>query len=233
MAVYVLPPYVLGVLLLGWQATAPAGKAADPPRKSPEERFEMLLASAAKDPKKADWKALRHAFAETSHYQPYHAQWRDELGKVGKDIAGGNMQAAEATLTKLLERERFMRLDAQAMAVALYEKTGQKDKALRHRAFLEGLASTVFIPGHGMSFEKPIEVLFIEEEYLLLRGLKVKIKKQALNEHGGHHFDVFTVEAEGDLPERQFYFNIDMPYQALQKSLKGVFDGTKHPPGKK
>jgi len=198
-------------------------------RKSPNERFEALLAQAQKDPGKADWKALRTAFAATSHYEPYNIEWRREIAKVGKDVEEGKLKAAEAMLVKLLERERFMRLDGHAVAIALYEKMGESEKAREHRSFLEGLSNAVFVPGAGMSFEKPIEVLFLEEEYLVLGSLGLRVKQQALSEHNGHRFDVLTTQAKGDQPERRFYFNVDLPQQALHKSLERSLEPVKKP----
>ncbi len=218
-----------GFLIAAWSATVPTATAGDDAaaRKSPDQHFEALLAAAQKEPAKADWKALRHAFAETSRYEPYGGSWREDLAKVRKDMRDGNMKAAEAALVKLLERERFMRLDGEAMAVALYEKMGETDKARKHREFLDGLSSSVFVAGHGTSFEKPIEVLYIEEEYTVLASLGLKMKQQSLSERDGHRFDVITTQAKGAEPERAFYFNIDMPWKSLEAGLGKAFERSK------
>jgi hypothetical protein len=155
------------------------------------------------------------------------------MSKVGKDIHEGNFKVAEAELVKLLERERFMRIDGHAMALALYEKMGESEKARTHRDFLEGLSAAVFVPGHGMSIEKPIEVLFMDEEYALIGAMGLKMKQQALMERDGHRFDVLTTAANRGEPERQFYFNIDMPWSSLQSNLTKAFDRSKEPAGKK
>ena len=243
MIAHALSPYILGVLVLAWQPAPPGEKTQTKPEaqpggqpsdeKTPDGRFEKLLAAAMKDPAKADWNALRHAFAQTRHYHPYNVEWKNEIAKVRKDLAADNVKAAESGLVKLLERERFMRLDAQALAVALYQKTGQKDKARRHQDLLEGLADTLFVPEHGMSFEKPFVVLFIDEEYLVLRIMGLRHRQQSLREKDGHHFDVFTIPAQGDQPEREVYFNIDMPFNVLGKSLQKAFDPAKKSGAKK
>jgi Domain of unknown function (DUF4919) len=235
MSIYRLSIPLIGLLIAGWSTTLPFVLADDETAasKALDQKFEALLVAAQKDPQKADWKALRHAFSETSHYEPYNISWRKDILKVGKDIWEGNVKAAEAALVKLLERERFMRIDGHAMALALYEKTGDSDKARKHRDFLEGLSSVVFVPGHGTSFEKPIEVLFVDEEYALIGAMGLKIKDQALTERGGHHFDVLTTGPKAGEPERQFYFNIDMPWSSLQSSMNKLFDGSKVPAGKK
>jgi hypothetical protein len=229
----------IGIVALYLAAAGWNGQAlAQPPasnqtgQKSPEQKFEKLLAQAQKAPAKTNWKALRTAFAATRCYQPYNGEWRQELVKVSEEIERGDLKAAEAMLVKLMERERFMRIDGHAVAMALYEKMGDSDKARRHRAFLEGLSSAVFIPGAGKSIEKPIEVLFLEEEYILVGSLGLRVKRQGLSLHNGHRFDVLTIEAKGDQPELDFYFNIDLPWGALDKNLGKVLDSVKKPASK-
>ncbi len=196
----------------------------DQARKALDQNFEKLLVAAQKDPKKADWKALRHAFAQTSHYQPYDTSWRDEIVAVAKSMNDGKLKAAETVLLKSLEREHSMRMDSHAIAIALYEKMGDSEKARKHKDFLEGLSSTVFAPDRGTSFEKPIEVLFVDEEYIVLRAMKLRIKSQALSEHNGHRIDVLTTHAEPGQPERMLYFNIDLPWSALQANMAKIFE---------
>jgi hypothetical protein len=130
-------------------------------------------------------------------------------------------------LVRLMERERFMRLDGHAVAIALYEKLGDSEKARKHRTFLEGLSSALFAPGAGKTFEKPIEVLFIDEEYLFLGSLGLRMKQQSLTERNGHKFDVLTTRAKGNEPELEFYFDIDLPWGAMENSLGKVLDSVK------
>jgi hypothetical protein len=208
--------------LLLTQAAAPVATARDDSKASdaPEKKFESLLAEARKNPKKTDWKGLRHSFAETSHYNPYDFGRRKEMAAIGDDIRDGKLGVAEAGLLTLLEREGWMRHDSHAMAVALYERMGQPEKAHLHREFADGIWGAILVPGHGASTDKPIEVLFIEEEYMVVQRMGLKPKGQRLMEVGGHHFDVLTTEGTGDGPDGELYFNIDVPQQALFKALQ-------------
>jgi hypothetical protein len=218
-----------GILIAGWSTTANIAFAGndDEATKALDQKFEAMLFAAQKEPGKADWKALRRAFSETSHYEPYNTGWRQDIGKVAKSLHDGKLKEAEDALTKLNERDRFMRIDAHALAVALYEKTGDSEKARKHKDLLEGLSSAVFVPGHGTSFEKPIEVLFMDEEYALLGALGCKMKQQALSDHDGHKFDVLTTEARPGKPELKFYFNIDMPWNHLERGMAKAFGQVK------
>jgi hypothetical protein len=226
---------LFGFLILG--SSAPGSTATDgdevAAQKAADKKFDQLLVAAQKDPAKADWKALRHAYSATSGYKPYSATWQQDIAKVGEDFQDGQFKKAEAAIVELLKREKFMRLDGHAMAIAIYEKLGDTEKARKHQDFLEGLTSVVMIPGHGASFEKPIEILFIEEEYLVLGSLGVKVKQQALTERDGRRFDVLTTRAMPGKPERQLYFNIDMPWKALQSSMIKDVDVSKESAPKK
>lgn len=193
-------------------------------QKKADRRFDDLLASSKKDPKKTDWKALRHAFAATSRYNPYNLMWNTEIGKVEDSVESGDAQETEAMLGKLLEREGWMRLDALKLAVTFYDKIGQKEKSRLYGAFVEGISGTILVSGAGFAIEKPIEVLFVDEEYFVLKAMNVKSKKSALVERDGHHFDVLTPEPEQGKPERPLYFNIDLPYKALGKSVEKLID---------
>ncbi len=211
--------------------TDSACRAQDDPKPKPkaDRAFDDLLASAKKAPGKADWTALRHAFAATDRYQPYNVDWRKELGAVRDLAQKGEDQAAVTALETLMDREGWMRLDAHGLAAVLYDRTGQADKKALHQAFAEGIASTLFVPGRGTTIEKPIEVLFIDEEYLFLDSLKLARKRQSLRMAEGHWIDVMEAEPRQGAGEPQtFFFNIDLPHGALdqmvQKMLKKKAD---------
>ena len=134
---------------------------------------------------------------------------------------------------KLNASEHSMRIDGHAIAGVLYEQMGDSEKARKHKAFFEGIHSTLFAPDLGNSFEKPIEVLFVDEEYGVLSGMKLKVKSQSLSEHNGHRFDVLTTHAQPGQPERVLYFNIDMPWNSLQTGMSKMFEKAKNSEPKK
>jgi Domain of unknown function (DUF4919) len=218
-----------GILLAGWSAPPAFAQAGDNDKatKEADQKFEKLLAVAQKDPKKADWKAVRHAYSKTSYYQPYDTTWKQEIGKVSRNLRDGNLKEAETALVELIKREHSMRIEGHALAVTLYEKLGDSEKARKHKELLDSLSALVFGPGLGASFEKPIEILFIDEEYEFLRMKKLRSNSQALSMHDGHKFDVLTTEAQGDQPEQTFYFNIDLPWNQLEASMGIIFEKAK------
>jgi hypothetical protein len=62
-----------GILIAAWSSPPALAQAGDKDEAAREanQKFEKLLTAAQKDPKKADWKAVRHAYAQTSDYQPH------------------------------------------------------------------------------------------------------------------------------------------------------------------
>jgi hypothetical protein len=198
-----------GVASLLWTSALTA-RAGDDPRsqETPDQRFETLLAAALKAPEKAKWRELREAFSRTTHYQPYSIDADVKLREIAKSIDRGDTKGSEAALLALLERERFMRLDTLAMLVRLYKKTEQPRKAEKYQKLIDGIRGVLKYPDEGTSFEKPITVLFIDEEYFVTAGMPVK--QQRLVAHEGHRFDLLEVEADGDKPAKTIYFNIDL-----------------------
>jgi Domain of unknown function (DUF4919) len=201
--------------------------------KERDRKFDAMLAAALKEPKKADWKAVRHAYSQTSHYSPYGNSWREDAGKVVKNMKEGKLKEAEAGLSKLMETEHSMRIDGHAMAAALYEQLGDSEKARKHKEIFEALSFTVFPRGEGMTIDKSFEVLFIEEEYTALGLMGLRVKQQALTDRNGHKFDVLTTHSKPGEPERVLYFNIDMPWKSLESGFTNVFEKSEKAPPKK
>ncbi|MDB5350333.1 MAG: hypothetical protein JWN86_1580 [Planctomycetota bacterium] len=209
------------VILLSLMSSAGLAQDASSSEKA-EKTFATMLATAKQDPEKADWKALRHGFTETKAYKPYNGEWRKELAAVRGQVQRGETKEAEAALDKLMIREGFMRLDAHGLATVLYAKTGQKEKLDLHSKFARGIASTLYVPGTGQSIEKPIEVLFVDEEYLFLDSLKLKRAKQGLHNHEGHWIDVLETEPKNGGEGEKFYFNVDLPRKHLEKMFESL-----------
>jgi Domain of unknown function (DUF4919) len=209
---------LLGVLSLAWPFAVAAGTLDDTKDKEAlDQRFEKLLADAMKAPEKADWKSLREAFSKTTHYHPYSIDVDERLKKLAKSIGRGEWKESEAALIKLIERDRFMRFDSMAMLMMLYEKMGQPEKAKKYKMLLDGILDILEYPKTGTSFENPIPILFIQEEYLVTTNMPIKGQGLAINK--GHRFDVFELEADGDQQGKSVYFNID-----LTKNAKSILE---------
>ncbi len=94
------------------------------------------------------------------------------------------------------------------MLMMLYDKMEQPENLKKYRKVIDGILGVLEYPKAGVSFENPIEVLFVQEEYLVATSMP--IKKQELIIQDGHRYDVLVIEAVGEKPERKLYFNIDL-----------------------
>ncbi len=209
---------LIGVAFLG-STLAVTARASDDPgtKETPDRRFEKLLADAMKDPEKADWKPLREAFSRTSHYKPYSTEVTEKLQEIARSIGRGESKESEAALLKLLEQERFMRFDSVAMLTMLYEKTDRPEKAEKYKKLLHGILGVLNYPKAGTSFENPITVLFIQEEYLVATNMPVESQGLVINKT--HRFDVLEIATKGDEPVKKIYFDID-----LLRNAKSILD---------
>ncbi len=192
---------------------APASKA------DPDKRFDELLANAKADPSRTNWKTLRIAFTETSRYRLHDSSSRKELQKIQNLMERGDWKEAEKAIATLRDNEGWSRLDTLMTAERIYQELNDKKQAeLQHR-FIEGYLMTIVQPGRGQSASRPFEVIYIDEEYLILRLLGEKHMSQSLLREGGHFIDVLTTEAKKDAPSKKFYFNVDIPHKQLERML--------------
>ena len=143
-------------------------------KQTPDQRFEKLLADAMNAPEKADWKSLREAFSRTTHYHPYSIEVDEKLKEIAKSIGRGETKESEAALLKLIEQDRFMRFDTLAMLLMLYERTDLPEKAEKYKKLLDSILKVLEYPKAGTSFENPIPILFIQEEYLVTTNMPIK-----------------------------------------------------------
>jgi hypothetical protein len=205
------------VLIFIWQ-TVGLARAASEAQETPDQAFERLLDAAMKSPQKANWKELRQAFAKTTHYAPYSIDVDEKLRGFAKDLSLGKFKESEAGLIKLVERDRFMRFDSLSLLLMVYEKLEQPEKAKKYKAILGGIFGVLQYPKAGVSFENPIEVLYVQEEYLVTRNMPKEGQALAIND--GHRYDIITIKENDGIPELQIYFNIDLLQNARSRTIE-------------
>jgi hypothetical protein len=195
------------------QATAPKPTEADT-------KYDAMLEKAKQSPGTTNWRALRIAFTETDRYQPYSREWQGELSKVRESISKKDFKAAEKAIVALRDKEGWTRLEVMMTAENIYDKLGDKKAEELHHKFIEGYLMTILQPDRGQSAKRPFEVIYVDEEYLILDILDEKRESQALMREADHWIDRLTTVAKGDKPARNFYFNVDLPRKQLEKMFK-------------
>ena len=180
--------------------------------------FATLYADAWKTPDKADMTKLRQAFTETSKYQPYSLD-RDEKAGVEKALSKGDVPGAIAAMNVVLEKKP-LNFEHHAFAAFLHMKAGDKDLEAKHKAMTVAIMKSMLEGHDGKTFATSIPVIDVGEEYMILRSMKAKTKGQSLRTHEGHFFDVHAIADPETGKDREVFFNIDTPHNALSKMLK-------------
>jgi hypothetical protein len=207
-----------------------AGKARDI-AKDIRTQYDLLLESLlqrvkGKDSKFGDTKALtkafrelRFAYAETSQYNPYKGI-KAEVGPVMLEAYKNNEYNQALQYSEKILKENFVDFDAHFTAYQAYQKIGNQEKADYHSDIARLLIDSILSDGDGNKPETAMEVISVEEEYIILavKGLRA-ISYNTLQAHG-HNYDKLTVVDSESGKTFEMYFCIDKPYHWLLDSLK-------------
>lgn len=165
-----------------------------------------------------DFAALRMAYTETKEYSPYGAD-RDKRKQM---FAAGDEKRYKdaAALADSILASNYLDLNAHfGMTVARWN-LGDEAKKDFHRAVFLGLIASIQKSGDGKTPKTAYVVISTDEEYVLFNYLGYKASAQALLNEGGHSYDLMTVTNTKTNEELKVYFNIDLPFNHLGRSLK-------------
>ena len=168
---------------------------------------------------KVDFNALRMSYTKTQDYQPYGG----DTGKtVDSAVDAANrkdykeaIRLAEAALEK-----NFVDFDAHMICQIGYRELGGLTKYAFHRNILKGLVNSLYASGDGLTPGTAIIVITTREEYFLMSANGLKKIKQSLVKADGHSFDKMDVENTKTGDRKTIYFNIDIPFGWLSKSMQ-------------
>ena len=152
-------------MLTRWLATwtvtlaiLPPGSFAVPLRaddETAEQRFERLLAPALLEPGKAHWKKLGAAFAGTAAHEPYNTEITRELRQVVGRIGKVDAKESEAALRKIVEHERYMRLDSVFLLMRFYDQHDQPEPAAKLKKIVATIIAVLDYPRGPRAWRKP------------------------------------------------------------------------------
>jgi hypothetical protein len=162
--------------------------------------------------------AKRMAHAASEKYHPYNSDIRD-IRKSTFDLLE-NKKLTEAIAAAEKGLERFpCDVDLHLALAVAWRETGDQAKADQFRAEYLGLVDSILNSGTGRDHASAYHVISVDEEYVVLRILRLKVVKQTLTYHEGHAFDLMTVKRGDAEPETSVYFNVDLPKRWLDKQL--------------
>lgn len=176
--------------------------------------FEAMIQSVKQDPAEVDYTALRMAWAEYEGYDPLFFASGDYKRSV-EAIAEAGKSSSLADVTKLCVDDfdkYFTDIIWNSTCALAYKSLDAKENEDFHAALVLGLADSVLSSGDGRSPETAFVLVSLSEERFVLGVLRVKKLHQALVEHDGRHYDMWSAEGRKTGKKFSIYFDIERPY---------------------
>jgi len=120
-------------------------------------------------------------------------------------------------------------IDLLIAKAAAYRALGNLEKAGEVRQQWMSLMDSILASGDGRDFATAFRVISVDEEYAVLRIMRIDRLTQSLVEHEGSQFDILSAKDPESGKELQLYFNIDLPMKWLHAKFAKV--GEPGPPG--
>ena len=105
-------------------------------------------------------------------------------------------------------------IDAQFVTAIALSELGRTQEAEEHVLWYRGLVESVLASGDGKSPQTAFTVISVDEEYAILRALKLRMKSQALTKG---QIDALTVEGESG--ETTVFFDPAAHFRRLERAL--------------
>lgn len=178
--------------------------------------YQTLVTKVKNGDTHIDFGALRIAYTQTSQYNPYgkdenvplmfEALNRQEFSKA--------IQYAQSVLEK-----NYVDIDAHYVLLSAYGETGNNERSEFHRSVAMGLIDSI-ATGDGSSPETALKVINVREEYIMLNIAGLEMQKQTLQQFNDKNYDVFDVINRESGQTFTLYFDVSIPFEWLNKSLK-------------
>ena len=170
---------------------------------------------------------LRLGYAASKDYDPYNPAVADAEKKCSDLMKRKSFAAAVEEAERGLRGDKYNidLLIAKAAALRALGKTAQAEEV---RQQWMALMDSILVSGDGKDFATAFRVISVDEEYSVLRLMRIERVTQALVEHDSSQFDVLSVKDPEAGKEFQLYFNIDLPMKWLNAKFAKI--GEPNPP---
>ncbi len=179
-----------------------------------DDYFKLLKQAKAMDPK-LDFTALRLSYTKTKLYQPYYTP---DFKSINLAYDAKNWKKTISCADEILKKN-YLDIDSHLYCMLAYKELGDKKKADFHQYMFRGLLHSLLQSGEGNSPKNAIVVITIQEEYAVLKAVRVTPGKQKLEQIDGHLYDKWQVK-HNKTGEHTFYFNIDIPFKTQEEIMK-------------
>ena len=185
---------------------------------SPAPTYEEMLAHAMAGESGVDYQALRFAYAAKSDFNPYGLTGASHRDAMFKAYQAGDCATAVKEASQLLD-VNFVNIDGHIISDMCYGRLGNEAEHAREHAIATGLIRSIMESGDGKTEQTAFVVISVDEEYSLLRVLRLKPGRQSLVQSDGHKLDQLDA-SRPDGQTQTLFFNVDRVFAAYG-NLKG------------
>ena len=183
-----------------------------------KQKYEALLEKVKAGDTAVSFKDLRMAFTESQGYSPYGGD--SEAGKsMFSALKDKDYEKALGYANTIL-KQKYVDIFAHLVSALAYTELKNAERAKYHHAIVDGLIQSILKSGDGKSIETAYVVIATDEEYALFNVLGMKVASQSLAHDKDHSYDRMEAVDRKTNQTTTFYFNIDIPFNWLSKSLK-------------
>ncbi len=176
------------LIVLGLLVVVATGSAQQNP--PPKNRYEVLLEKLKNKDQSLDFKDLRLAYTETSHYSPYGSDKESQKAMFAA-IKASQWDEVLKQSAATLDRN-YLDINAHFGAFLANQGKGVTEKAEFHKFVARGLLDSILNSADGKSMDTAFVVISTDEEYALFSALGLRVTAQALINEKGHNYDKMT-----------------------------------------
>ncbi len=160
----------------------------------------------------------RLAYAASAEYNPYESDSRGFRKSAEAFLAKKDFVQAVAEAKKGLAVSQY-NIELLMLLASAYRASGDIPNADKTREQWMSLVDSILRSGDGRDFKTAFRVISVDEEYTVLRIMKLDMVSQTLRGHEGSEFDVMQVKDPRSGKELTLYFNIDLPKKWLNREF--------------
>ena len=181
-------------------------------------KYEALLERVKAGDATVSYIDVRMAYVESQGYAPYGGDSGARKSMVAA-IQEKDYDKALVYAGTIL-KQKYVDIIAHLVSSIAYNELKNAERAKYHHGIVEGLIQSILKSGDGKSMETAYVVIATDEEYALFNVLGMKAVSQALLHDKDHSYDKMEAVDPRTNQTTTFYFNIDIPFNWLSKSLK-------------
>jgi hypothetical protein len=186
-------------------------------QESNKPKYEALLEKVKAGDTTVSFKELRMAYTESQGYAPYGGD-RESRKSMLSALNDNSYDKALEYAGNIL-KQNYLDITAHIVSSIAYNELKNPERAKYHRQIVDGLIQSILKSGDGKSLETAYVVISTDEEYALFNVLGLKAASQSLLHDKGHSYDKMDASNRKTNQTTTFYFNIDIPFNWLGKSL--------------